>query len=310
VRVLVTGSGGYIGRAFCTEAAMRGVQITAVSRKSNQLTPYYDNIFKPSIDGDTNWGDELNGCQVVVHLAGIVHNKTEKWIGAEDYYHKVNVEGSCNLASCAAAYGVKRFIFISSIGVCGSLTKPNEPFRAEDPANPQSLYAKSKFEAENALKVIAKKTGMELVIIRPPLVYGPEAPGNFSLMLLSLNYRIPLPLKSVSNARSFISLDNLVDFIYVCLYRKDAANNTFLVSDDEDVSTKKLLMLAGHLIGKPARLFSINPYLLRLFLILVGQRKMAHSLLGNMQIDITKTRNLLNWTPPLSFAEGLLKAIK
>jgi len=222
-------------------------------------------------------------------------------------FRRVNVLGTLNLARQAASAGVRRFVFVSSIGVNGAETF-QQPYTALDSASPHSPYAVSKYEAELGLQALAAETGMEVVIIRPPLVYGPNAPGNFGSLMRWLQRRVPLPLGAIHNQRSLVALDNLVDLIVVCLTHPAAANQIFLVSDGEDVSTTELLRRMGQALGRPARLVPLPASILKLAAAMVGKPDVAQRLCGSLQVDIEKTRRLLSWTPPLSLAEGLKKA--
>jgi nucleoside-diphosphate-sugar epimerase len=220
-------------------------------------------------------------------------------------FRSVNVEGTLRLARQAAEAGVRRFIFISSIGVNGGDTFAH-PFAAEDNVAPHTPYAISKHEAEVGLRALADNTKMEIVIIRPPLVYGPNAPGNFLSLMNWLMSGIPLPLGAViENRRSFVFIDNLVDLIVTCLDHPAAANQTFLVSDGESLSTAALLRRMGEALGRPARLIQVPVPLLQMGAALLGKRDMAQRLCGSLEVDIGKTRELLGWTPPISVDEGL-----
>ncbi|CDS53583.1 UDP-glucose 4-epimerase [Polaromonas sp. CG9_12] len=224
-----------------------------------------------------------------------------------DAFRKVNMRGTLNLARQAAAADVRRFVFVSSIGVNGAETF-QQPFDAQDRAAPHSPYALSKYEAELGLQALAAETDMEVVIIRPPLVYGPGAPGNFGSLMRWLQRGIPLPLGAIHNLRSLVALDNLVDLIVTCITHPAAANQTFLVSDGEDVSTTELLHRMGQAMGCPARLIPVPTGVLKAAAALLGKRDMAQRLCGSLQVDIQKTRQLLGWNPPLTLDQGLKKA--
>jgi nucleoside-diphosphate-sugar epimerase len=219
----------------------------------------------------------------------------------------VNVETTLQLASQAAACGVKRFIFISSIKVNGEQTEPGRPFRPDDTPAPQDPYGISKMEAEAGLREVAQETGMEVVIIRPPLVYGPGVKANFASMVKWLQRGVPLPLGAIHNCRSLVALDNLVDLIITCIHHPAAANQTFLVSDGEDVSTTELLRRMGAALGRPARLLPVPQQMLEWGAALAGKRDMAQRLFSSLQVDMDKTRQLLGWAPPVSLEQGLLQ---
>jgi UDP-glucose 4-epimerase len=222
-------------------------------------------------------------------------------------FRDVNTEGTLALAEQAYHLGVKRFVFVSSIKVNGEITKPGNPFSTQDIPAPVSHYGISKMEAEKGLMVLSAKTGMEIVIIRPPLVYGPGVKGNFAHMVYWLKKGTPLPFGAIHNQRSFVALDNLVDLLVTCIDHPAAANEIFFVSDDEDVSTTELLHRLGRAIGCPARLIPIPEKLLQAAATLFGRQDIATRLCGSLQVDIEKTKNLLDWTPPLTLDAGLRK---
>ena len=221
-------------------------------------------------------------------------------------FRSVNVEGTANLARQAAAKGVKRFIFLSSVKVNGEFTETGQPFTADDAPLPKDPYGVSKYEAETLLQKIATETGIEVVIIRPPLVYGPGVKANFESMMRWLVRGVPLPLAAMTNnRRSLVALDNLVDLIAMCLSHPAAANQTFLVSDGEDLSSAQLLKRMGAAMGHPARLFYLPPALLKLGASVLNRPGIYQRLCGSLQLDIAKTRQVLGWTPPVSVDEGL-----
>jgi nucleoside-diphosphate-sugar epimerase len=306
-KVAITGANGFVGRALCAQAVARGTAVRGITRSPCELLSEIDNFVVPVIDVNTDWQHGLTDCDAVIHLAARVHVIREAAINPLSKFRRVNVHGTLNLARQAAAAGVRRFVFISSIGVNGAETF-QQPFTTQDLAAPHSTYAVSKYEAEQGLQALAAETGMEVVIIRPPLVYGPGAPGNFGSLMRWLKRGVPLPLGAIYNQRSLVALDNLVDLILTCLTHPAAANQTFLVSDGEDVSTSELLRRMGQAMGRPARLLSVPENWLRSVAALVGKPDVAQRLCGSLQVDISKTRQLLGWTPPLSLDEGLKKA--
>ncbi len=225
-------------------------------------------------------------------------------------FRDVNTDLTLALARSAAAAGVKRFVFVSSIGVNG-LTSGQEPFTPEGAANPQKPYAISKYEAEQGLYAISQETGLEIVVVRPPLVYGADAPGNFGTLVAMLRRGWPLPLEAVTtNRRSYVALPNLVDFLLTVCDHPAAANQVFLVSDGEDLSTADLLRRLAAAMGRPARLWPVPPALLRLGAIMLGRQDLAQRLLADLRVDISKTRRLLGWAPLVSVEEGLRLAVK
>jgi nucleoside-diphosphate-sugar epimerase len=305
--VLVTGAGGFVGHALCADLVSRGAAVRGAGRSVRKVSAGVEIAVVKSVDENTDWRGVLAGCDAVVHLAARVHVVQEVATHPLAEFRRVNTQGTLNLARQAAASGVRRFVFISSIGVNGAETF-QLPFAAQDRAAPHSPYAVSKYEAELGLQALAAETGMEVVIIRPPLVYGPGAPGNFGSLMRWLRRGVPLPLGAIHNQRSLVALDNLVDLIVTCLNHPDAANQTFLVSDGEDVSTTELLRRMGQAMGRPARLIPVPARWLKLAAALVGKQDVAQRLCGSLQVDIEKTRRLLGWTPPLSLDEGLRRA--
>lgn len=307
MRVLVTGASGFIGRALCTEAVARGFEVAAVTRSRCDLPAGLECLVAGSMDAFTDWRVLLADADVVLHLAARVHVMQDTAQDSLAEFRRINVQGTLNLARQAVQAGVRRFIFVSSIGVNGSETFQH-PFLASDTTAPHSPYAVSKYEAELALQALATETGLELVIVRPPLVYGPGAPGNFGSLMRWLQRGVPLPLGAIDNRRSLVALDNLVDLIITCVTHPAAANQTFLVSDGQDVSTTELLRRMGQAMGRPARLIPVPAGLLTLAAAMLGKRDVAQRLCGSLQVDIEKTRQLLGWRPPLTLEQGLKKA--
>ncbi|HMY00617.1 MAG TPA: SDR family oxidoreductase, partial [Agitococcus sp.] len=259
------------------------------------------------IDSHTNWEVALNQVTTVVHIAARVHVMNDKSTDPLAEFRKVNVDGTLNLARQAASAGVRRFVFISSIKVNGEKTTINHPFCADDTPDPQDAYGISKLEAEQGLRLLSEKTGMEIVIIRPPLVYGSGVKANFLSMMRWLSKGVPLPLGGIKNKRSLVSLDNLVDLTLLCCHHPAAANQIFLVSDGEDLSTSDLLRRMGQALYSPARLIPVPAIFLRFAATLLGKGDVAQRLCESLQVDITKTQQLLNWNPPVSVDEGLFK---
>ena len=306
MRLLVTGANGFVARSICTELAQRKHNLhRAVRRLSGSSEGYFE---LGDIGPATNWSGALEGVHAVIHLAARVHIVVDGAKNPLEEFRKVNVAGTINLAKTAAASGVNRFVYVSSIGVNGSQTAESKPFSETDKPNPHNAYALSKWEAEQGLLRIAAETGMEVVIIRPPLVYGPNPPGNFGSLMRWLQRGVPLPLGAIHNQRSLVALDNLVDLIVTCLTHPAAANQTFLVSDGEDVSTTELLRRMGQAMGCPTRLLPVPASWLKLAAAMFGKQDVAQRLCSSLQVDIAKTRDLLGWRPPLSLDQGLKKA--
>ena len=257
------------------------------------------------IDGATDWSQALAGVDVVFHLAARVHVLRETAAAPLAEFRRTNVAGTERLARSAAAAGVKRLVYVSSIGVNGLTTADGKKFSEADAPHPHNDYALSKWEAEQALARVADETGLQVVIVRPPLVYGGGAPGNFAQMLAVVAKGIPLPFASVRNRRSLVYVGNLVDALIVCATHPAAAGQTYLVSDGEDVSTPELLRQLAHALDVPARLLPCPPALLRLAGRLSGRQEQVERLLGSLQVDSGKIRRELNWIPPYSLQQGL-----
>ncbi len=311
-KISITGATGFVGSALVTELmSARGFEVCALTRNS-PLHPLAGVQYMPlgELSPNTDWRPGLSRVDAVVHAAARVHVMNDTAADPLIEFRRVNVQGTLNLARQAAAASVRRFVFISSIKVNGESTQPGIPFSANDIPAPLDPYGVSKMEAEQGLRGIALETGMEVVIIRPPLVYGPGVKANFQTMMQWLARGVPLPLGAIDNRRSLVALDNLVDLIVTCIDHPAAANQTFLVSDGEDLSTTQLLQRMGRALGKPARLVPVPPALLNLSAFLIGRTAVAQRLCESLQADISKTRRLLNWVPPLSVDEGLKKAGK
>lgn len=307
VGVLVTGASGFVGSALCERLKNEGLNYRCAVRKPS---PDQNTFPVGDIGPETIWGEALIDISTVIHLTARVHIMKDEVPDPLAEYRKVNVEGTLNLAQQAAQVGVKRFVFISSIKVNGEQTPLRKPFTSGDTSAPEDPYGISKNEAEQGLQQLAQETGMDVVIIRPPLVYGPGVKGNFRSMMRWVNKGIPLPLGAIHNQRSLVGLDNLVDFIITCIDHPAAANQTFLVADGEDLSTTDLLRRVGQAMGKPARLIPVPMSVLQFCARLLGKQAMVQRLCGNLQVDISKARKLLGWEPPVSVDEGLRRAVR
>jgi len=302
---MVTGAPGFVGKALCSALSLKAIPRTRVSRASGML----GSLAVGDLNGATDWTLALKHCAVVVHLAARVHVMDDKAADPLAAFREVNVNGTMNLARQAATAGVKRFVFISSVKVNGEVTHPGCPFTEADIPNPQDAYGQSKYEAEQGLRQISADTGMEVVIIRPPLVYGPGVKANFASLMRGVKRGWPLPLGAVHNQRSFVGIDNLVDFIVTCISHPLAANQIFLVSDGHDLSTTDLVRRMALAAGVPSRLIPVPTWALRAGGALIGKGDAIQRLCGNLQIDISKAQRLLGWTPPVSIEEGLRRAM-
>lgn len=306
--ILVTGATGFVGSALVAKLARDGTETRACVRKIDAVVPAGVQVTRVAgLTADADWSDALVHVDALVHAAARVHVMDDSATDPLTEFRRVNVEGTLRLARQAATAGVRRFVFVSSIKVNGEATALGMPFSADDTPAPLDPYGVSKMEAEQGLHELALQTGMELVIIRPPLVYGPGVKANFLAMMRWLARGVPLPLGAIRNRRSLVCLDNLVDLISVCIDHPWAAGQTFLVSDGEDLSTTQLLRRMGQALAKPASLLPVPPVLLKLGAAMLGKPAIAQRLCGSLQVDITKTRRLLGWTPPVSVDDGLRK---
>jgi nucleoside-diphosphate-sugar epimerase len=305
VKTLVTGASGFVGAAVCRQLISESKNFLPVHRNDHQLGSAMGNI-----NGSTDWSNALKKISHVIHTAARVHVMKEKDTDSLSKFRKVNVEGTLNLARQCAESGVKRFIFISSIKVNGEQTANGMAFTEKDKPAPCDPYAISKYEAEEGLRNMALETGMEVVVIRPPLIYGPGVKANFLSLMKLVKTGIPLPLGRIDNKRSMVSLNNIVDIIVTCLTHSKAGNQTFLISDGEDLSVTQLIKRLASAMDVPSRLIPIPPFCLQFGLRIIGKQSIADRLLGSLKIDNTKIRTLLNWTPILNVDEGLRKTVK
>ncbi|MFZ1388647.1 MAG: NAD-dependent epimerase/dehydratase family protein [Thiolinea sp.] len=306
--ILLTGSTGFIGLSIAQHLHQQGHALTTVARRLTDILP--PNIQQTRIDdllSNIDWTHNLNGVDTIIHLAARTHVMHDTVSDPLTEFRRTNTFATLNLAQQAAAAGVRRLIYISSIKVNGEVTVKGKPFTVDTSFTPSELepYAQSKQEAEQGLIKIAQQTDLEIVIIRPPLVYGKGVKGNFRSMMDWLHKGRYLPLGSIHNQRSLVALPNLIDLITTCIHHPAASNQTFLVSDGEDLSTTELLQRLSYALGKPDRLLPIPQSWLETGLTLVGKHFIAQRLFGNLQVDISKTRNVLSWIPPVSIDEAL-----
>ncbi|WP_335921489.1 SDR family oxidoreductase [Shewanella chilikensis] len=299
--ILVTGASGFLGSHICKSLSSRNIQYVPVVRGESS---FVDCCKIDCVDESTDWSGALNNISTIIHCAARVHLMRDLSSDPITEYRKTNTFGTINLARQAADAGVKRFIFISSIKVNGDSSKPGRPFNKYNEKCPKDCYGISKAEAESQLLKIARETGLEVVIIRPTLVYGPGVKANFH-SLMNLVYKgLPLPFGSIKNKRSLVSVLNLVDLIITCIDHPKAVNQVFLVSDDYDVSTASMVKHMSQALGKSCRLIPVPLWCYHLVGKVTGKMDVVDRLLGSLQVDITDTKNTLDWIPPQTLEEG------
>lgn len=313
MNILVTGSSGFVGRSLCERLKSdRSINLRISNRnKFDFIENTNCEVIIADLMRPEGWDKALSGIEVVIHAAARVHIMGVSDADSFDEYSSVNTIATLNLARNAAKANVRRFIFISTIKVNGEKTEYGSSFNSHDDPCPRDAYGISKFHAEIGLKKIADETGMEVVIIRPPLVYGPGVGGNFSALMNCIKMGIPLPLGAIkNNRRSLVGLDNLVDLITTCVKHPLASNKVFLVSDNQDLSTADLICKLGNALGRPARLVSVSPSTLILFAKIFGKYDMVTRLIDDLRVDISYTHQILGWVPPVSIEEGLKRLTK
>jgi len=304
--IALTGGSGFLGTTLLRALGKDRVRILGRSKLNN----YEGNFAQIELNSSADYTQALKGVDVVIHLAARAHIMNDI---AEDplaIYRETNTAGTLNLARQASKSGVKRFIFISSIKVNGESTHLGSPFKNDDLAAPEDPYGVSKMEAEYGLLQLAKSTGMEIVIIRPPLVYGLGVKANFASLMKLASKNLPLPLGAIKNKRSLVAIDNLVDLIITCIDHPNAVNQTFLVCDDHDVSTTELLSELTLASGKMPRLIPVPMKLIKVVAALLGRKAISDRLCGSLQIDITHTKDTLGWKPPVSFEHGISRCFE
>ena len=304
MNILVTGASGFVGQALCG-ALSRNHQVRAAMRCATSPAIRCPQIAVGPIDHATDWQLALENQEVLIHLAARVHVMKESSKDPLADFRTVNVAGSLNIARQAAAAGVRRMVFISSIKVNGEYSLPGYSFTEADLPTPGEAYGVSKLEAEQGLQAIADRTGLEVVIIRSPLVYGPGVKANFSALMHAVKRGWPLPLGAVDNRRSLVALDNLTHFIEVCATHTRAAGEIFYVSDGDDLSTPELIRRMAAAAHASAHLFNLPVWLLEAGAALIGRKESVRRLCGNLQVDISKAQNLLGWQPPVLVNEAL-----
>lgn len=303
--IAVTGANGFVGRALCIEAVKRGMVVRGITRAPCVLPDGVEDFVVGEVDGDTQWEHALAGCDVVIHLAARVHIMRDTSRNPLAEFRRINTAGTIRLAHCAIAAGVRRLVNVSSIGVNGASTEGELEFTEQDSPDPHNAYSLSKWEAEQALNDIQSEGNLEVVTVRPPLIYGPGVGGNFLRLLGAVKRGIPLPLGLTRNFRDLLFVGNLADFLLVCAMHPVAKGNTYLVSDGRPVSTHTLLRGLARALNVPSRLFSVPPFLLQWVGNVTGYTAEFQRLLSSLRVDSSKVRRELNWFPPFTLREGL-----
>ena len=317
-KFLITGANGFVGKPLCAELLRQGQSVRAVVRSANSPVENVVMAAVGSIDGKTDWSDALRGVDVVIHLAARVHVMKDTSADPLPEFLNVNLEGTSNLARHVARAEVKRFVYVSSVKVNGESTAPTlspgpslsrgegkRVFSESDEPDPQDPYAISKWRAEQDLQRIAQETGLEVVIVRPPLIYGPGVKGNFVRLLAAIDRGIPLPLSGANNARSLVYVGNLVDALIICATHPAAAGQTYLVSDGEDVSTAMLVEKIAQALERNSRSFYFPPSLLRAAAAMLGRSEQIARLFGSLRVNDEKIRRELAWSPPYTLEQGV-----
>jgi nucleoside-diphosphate-sugar epimerase len=304
MNILVTGANGFVGTALC-DRLLQSTSHTLFAAQRHSPPNFLPGLKPLPIRDLADLTPHLPHIDVIVHLAARVHQVHDTAPDPLAAFRAVNTAATAYLAQAAAQAGVKRFIYLSSIKVNGEHTQPGQPFTAQDPLHPQDPYGISKAEAEMELHQIAHSTDMEVVIIRPPLIYGPGVKANFQTLMTWVDRGLPLPLGAIPNRRSLVALPNLVDLILTCLTHPSAANQNFFVSDNHDLSTTDLLKIVARALGKPSRLIPIPSVWIETLATLIGKPAIAQRLCSSLQVDIQATQDQLGWTPPVSVAEAM-----
>ncbi|WP_430292770.1 NAD-dependent epimerase/dehydratase family protein [Pseudomonas sp. B1-22] len=307
MNVLLTGATGFVGRGMLARlCAEPGVRVRVAVRRMPDVLP--DGVECTLIQGLSVfqcWDMALQGIDVVIHAAAQVRVLTERCVDPLAELRAVNVDASRHLARQAAAAGAKRFVYVSSIKANGEETELGRPYCAESPAFPKDPYGQSKLEAEQALFAVGEETGLEVVVVRSPLVYGPGVKANFASLMRALQQRLPLPFAAIDNRRSLVARDNLVDLLLLCARHPAAVGRMFLVSDGRDLSTAQLCRELSEALGVSPRLLPVPTRVLRMLGLIVGRGQQMQRLLGSLQVDISATCQLLDWKPPVQMRQAI-----
>lgn len=301
MKILVTGASGFVGSALCARLASDKIPFVGAVRKRG-VEPQFE---IGELNGRVDWSKALYGCDAVIHLAARVHMMTDKASDPLAAFRVVNVEATLNLARQAIDQGIKRFVFVSSVKVNGEETRQGAAFSSSDEPAPLDAYGQSKLEAEMALLELSRSSDLEIVIVRPPLVYGPGVRANFLNLMQLVKFGAPLPLGGIHNCRSFVALDNLVDLLVTCVHHPLAVGNIFMVSDDSDVSTSELIQMLAAAMERRLFLLPVPTRILSAAAVMLGKPSIASRLLGSLQVDIGLTKSTLGWNPIISMEEAI-----
>lgn len=305
MKILITGANGFIGAHLCQELSSRKIGFRATARNSNENN--YADFVSCDLETTESLNQLMDGCDTVVHLAGRAHVTSDD---SQEKYRIANEFVTHQLANAAAQNGIARFVFISSIKVNGESSSPGLPIRSSDTPSPLDNYGRSKLAAEKVLQEICRVNNMEYVIIRPTLVYGKGVRANFSALISAVQKGAPLPIASVRNSRSMIGINNLIDLVIATCTNPHAANQIFLASDGNDISTPALVRLIAQSLNRPSRIFPFPVFVLRLLAVVVGKSSFIDKLTGSLSVDISHTTSTLNWKPPFSTESEVAKAVQ
>lgn len=303
-KILVTGANGFVGNILCETLASRAMDFVPAVRKAQHARQFSVG----DLNAETGWREALAGCNAVIHLAARVHVMKDRSADPLAAFRAVNLDATLNLARQAASNGVRRFVFVSSVKVNGEETT-DQPFTAFDKPAPLDPYGQSKLEAEIALRKLSQETGLEVVVVRPPLVYGPGVRANFRRLMQLVKMGVPLPFGAIHNRRSMVAAENLVDLLLTCAQHPAASGQTFMVSDDKDVSISELLRMLAGAMEKRSLQFSVPAGLITSAATLLGKAAVANRLVGSLQVDVAHTKSALQWVPPVSMDAAIKRSV-